>query len=124
MDVKAEKTQEHAEELRDHHDASVSRIAAYHRHIDTCTKEMKDCETRIDEYRARVRNQQDLIRTRRAEANTLRQEADRCRAGKQYSVQGPSRSLQSLQSNYTGGRDTCRSLARSRTIRRPGRSCL
>ena len=57
MDVEADKTQAHGEELRDHDDASVSRIAAYHRHIDTCTKEMKDCETRIDEYRASVRRQ-------------------------------------------------------------------
>ena len=35
MDVKADKadkTQAHGEELRDHPDASVSRIAAYHRH--------------------------------------------------------------------------------------------
>ena len=39
-----------------------------------------DCERRIDEYRARVRSQQELIRTRREEAVTLRQEADRCRA--------------------------------------------
>ena len=39
-----------------------------------------DCEKRIDEYRARVRSQQELIRSRRAEAVTLKQEADRCRA--------------------------------------------
>ena len=39
-----------------------------------------DCERRIDEYRARVRSQQELIRSRRAEAVTLKQEADRCRA--------------------------------------------
>jgi F0F1-type ATP synthase membrane subunit b/b' len=39
-----------------------------------------DCEKRIDEYRARVRSQQELIRTRRAEAVNLKQEADRCRA--------------------------------------------
>ena len=80
MDVKADKTQDHAEELRGHRDNSVCRIAGYHRHIDNCTQEMKDCESRIDEYRARVRSQQDLIRSRRAEAETLRQDADRCRA--------------------------------------------
>jgi hypothetical protein len=39
-----------------------------------------DCERRIDEYRARVRSQQELIRSRRAEAETLKQEAVRCRA--------------------------------------------
>ena len=72
MGDKADKTQAHAEELRGHCDNSVCRIAGYHHHIDGCTAEMKDCERRIDEYRPRVGNQQDLIRTRRAEAETLR----------------------------------------------------
>ena len=39
-----------------------------------------DCERRIDQIRASIRTQQDLLRTRRAEAATLRQEAERCRA--------------------------------------------
>ena len=37
MDVKADKTQAHGEELRDHRGTSVCRIAGYHRHIDNCT---------------------------------------------------------------------------------------
>ena len=78
IDEKGTKTQDHAEELRGQRDNSVCRIASYHRHIDNCTQEMKDCERRIDENRGRVGNQQVLIRIRRAEAETLRQEADRC----------------------------------------------
>jgi len=34
-----------------------------------------DSEQRIDEYRARIRSQQEQIRSRRTEAATLRQEA-------------------------------------------------
>ena len=47
---------------------------------------MKDWESRNDEYRARVRSQQDLIKNRRSEAETLRQEADRCRAETDYAA--------------------------------------
>ena len=61
MDRKATKTAAHAEELRRHRDDSKDRIAAYHRHIDGCTLEMRECEDRIDQYRADVKSQQALI---------------------------------------------------------------
>ena len=98
MDRKADKAQEHGEQLRRDRATVLDRIQGYHRHIDGCTAEMSeyfkcvdtehyktcviegDCERRIDEYRARVRSQQELIRSRRAEAVTLKQEAARCRA--------------------------------------------
>ena len=54
MDRKADKAQEHAEQLRRDREAIVDKIAGYHRHIDGCTAEISDCERRIDEYRAVV----------------------------------------------------------------------
>ena len=80
MDRKADKADEHGEQLRRDRATVLERVQGYHRHIDGCTAEMTDCERRIDEYRGRVRNQQDLIRTRREEVVTLRQEAVLCRA--------------------------------------------
>ena len=79
-DRKADKTQQYGEKLRGHRDAALQRIAGYHRHIDDCIQVMKKCETRIYEYKGRVRAQQALIETRRDEAVTLRAEAVRCRA--------------------------------------------
>ena len=98
MDRKADKAQQHAEQLRRDREVILERIAGYHRHIDGCTAEMskyklcvngmideslvpvEDCERRIEEYRARIVSQQELIRSRRAEAVNLRQEAAQCRA--------------------------------------------
>ena len=48
--------------------------------IDEFLVPVEDCERRIDEYRARIRSQQEVIRVRRAEAVNLRQEAEQCRA--------------------------------------------
>ena len=42
MDLKADKAQEHAEQLRRDREASVARIAGYHRIIDGCTAEMSE----------------------------------------------------------------------------------
>ena len=97
MDRKADKAQEHGEQLRRDREVILEMIAGYQRHIDGCTAEMSkyklciiwndesfvlvdDCERRIDEYRARIRAQQDLVTSRRAEAVSLRQEAAQCRA--------------------------------------------
>ena len=40
MDRKAEKTQEHGEQLRRDRATVLDRIQGYHRHIDGCTAEM------------------------------------------------------------------------------------
>ena len=58
--------------MNGHSDTALQRIASYHCHIDGTIQEMKECETRIDEYRGRVKAQQALIRTRREEAVTLK----------------------------------------------------
>ena len=42
--------------------------------IDEFLVPVEECERRIDEYRARIRSQQEVIRERRAEAVNLRQE--------------------------------------------------
>ena len=42
MDLKADKAQEHAEQLRRDREASVARIAGYHRIIDGCTAEISE----------------------------------------------------------------------------------
>ena len=42
MDRKADKAQEHAEQLRRDREAIVDKIAGYHRHIDGCTAEMSE----------------------------------------------------------------------------------
>ena len=61
MDLRSKGSKERkraeARAKRGHCDDSVCRIAGYHRHIDSCTKEMKDCESRIDQYRTTVRSQ-------------------------------------------------------------------
>ena len=59
MDRKADKAEELGNQLRRDRATILDRIQGYHRHIDGCTAEMKDCERRIDEYRARVRSQQE-----------------------------------------------------------------
>ena len=43
MDRKADKAQEHAEELRRDREVVIARIAGCHRHIDGCTAEMSEC---------------------------------------------------------------------------------
>ena len=48
--------------------------------IDEFLVPVEECERRIDEYRARIRSQQDLVTDRRAESVNLRQEAAQCRA--------------------------------------------
>ena len=46
MDRKADKAQEHAEQLRQDREVILERIAGYHRYIDQCTGEMSEkmCE--------------------------------------------------------------------------------
>ena len=40
MDRRADKAQEHSEQLRKDREVILERIAGYHRHIDGCTAEM------------------------------------------------------------------------------------
>ena len=40
----------------------LARIQAYHRHINQCTDEMTDCETRIAEHRALLKSKQAMIK--------------------------------------------------------------
>ena len=42
MDRKADKAQEHAEQLRRDREVIVDKISGYHRHIDGCTAEMSE----------------------------------------------------------------------------------
>ena len=71
MDRKADKAEEHGNQLRRDHANILDRIQGYHRHIDGCTAEMTECERRTDE--SLVTSQQELIRTKRAEAITFGQ---------------------------------------------------
>ena len=50
MDRKADKAQEHAEELRRDRDVIIAKIAGYHRHIDGCTAEMSECIHKENNY--------------------------------------------------------------------------
>ena len=42
MDMKADKAQEHAEQLRRDREVILERIAGYHRYIDSCSQEMSN----------------------------------------------------------------------------------
>ena len=76
MDRKADKAQRHSRELRRGRAEAVRRIEGYHRHIDNCTGEMREHEDKVDECRERIKRQQNMIRTRRAEAANYRLDAD------------------------------------------------
>ena len=76
MDRKADKAQRHSMDLRRGRAEAVRRIEGYHRHIDNCTGEMREHEDKIDECRVRIKRQQNMIRTRRAEAANYRLDAD------------------------------------------------
>ena len=47
MDKKAEKAQRHSEKLRRDREQSVVKIEGYHRKIDSWTRDMKDCMTKL-----------------------------------------------------------------------------
>merc|ERR1719319_1683533 len=79
MDRKAQKAQEHSEELRRGREQAIVRIEGYHRHIDKCTAEMRECERKVSELRERVKRQQATIRGGRAQAGALRCDADQLR---------------------------------------------
>ena len=76
MDKKAEKAHKHSEELKRYRELSVVKIKSYHRKIDHQTADMKESERKIDEYRRRIRNQQDRIRVSRQAAINCRLDAD------------------------------------------------
>ena len=64
MDRKAPKAQKHSEELKRSREQTLIEIKGYHKHIDNCTAEIKDCENKIEEYHSRIRIQQETIRIR------------------------------------------------------------
>ena len=80
MDRKAERADEHREQLRSDRQTILERIEWYHQHIDGSMLEMKNrIESRIDQTRAGVGSKQELLRLRKGEACSLRQQADWCR---------------------------------------------
>ena len=74
-DVRATAADNHAAALRTSRDGQQEIFDLQQQRIDGFIQEMWDCERSIDAYRDRVRNQQEVIRDRRAEAERLNNES-------------------------------------------------
>ena len=74
-DVRATAAENHAAALRASRDEQQEIFDLQQQRIDGFSQEMRDCERSIDEYRDRVRNQQEVIRDRRDEAARLNNES-------------------------------------------------